>query len=233
VQLDHQFTVNAPVDVVWQALLDPQRVAPCMPGATLASVEGSKFTGSVKVKLGPISLLYKGAGEFVATDEAARQVKIKASGKDSRSGTASADVTVNLSEKDGVTTGAVTTELTITGKPAQFGRGMIGEVGGRILDTFAGNLAKMLGESNGGDTGPPAAAETEAEPRETKNETKDEAKPADQPKASEPLRAVPDQPAAEPIDLMSYAGTPVLKRIVPLVVVVLVLVFLLSRRRRK
>jgi carbon monoxide dehydrogenase subunit G len=213
VQLDHQFTVNAPVDVVWQALLDPQRVAPCMPGATLTSVDGSSFAGSVKVKLGMISLLYKGTGEFVETDEEARQVKIKAAGKDTRSGTAAADVTVKLSEKDGVTTGSVTTELTITGKPAQFGRGMIAEVGGRILDTFAGNLAKQLGET--AEPEPPAAAEKKAEP------------------VAEPLRAVPDPPAAEPIDLVSYAGTPFLKRLVPLVIVVVVLVFLLSRRRRK
>lgn len=212
-QLDHQFTVNAPVDVVWQALLDPERVAPCMPGATLTSVDGSSFAGSVKVKLGPISLLYKGTGEFVETDAAARQVKIKAAGKDTRSGTAAADVTVRLSEKDGVTTGSVVTELTITGKPAQFGRGMIAEVGGRILDTFAGNLAKQLGEPE--EPQPPAAEEKKAEP------------------VAEPLRAVPDPPSAEPIDLMSYAGTPALKRLAPLIVVVVVLVFLLSRRRRK
>jgi carbon monoxide dehydrogenase subunit G len=211
VQLDHQFTVNAPVDVVWQALLDPERVAPCMPGATLTSVDGSSFAGSVKVKLGPISLLYKGTGEFLETDADARQVKIKAAGKDTRSGTAAADVTVRLSEKDGVTTGSVTTELTITGKPAQFGRGMIAEVGGRILDTFAGNLAKQLGEP----AEAPVVEEKKAEP------------------VAEPLRAVPDPPAAEPIDLMSYAGTPVLKRLAPLIIVAVVLVFLLSRRRRK
>jgi carbon monoxide dehydrogenase subunit G len=211
VQLDHQFTVNAPVDVVWQALLDPERVAPCMPGATLTSVDGSSFAGSVKVKLGPISLLYKGTGEFLETDADARQVKIKAAGKDTRSGTAAADVTVRLSEKDGVTTGSVTTELTITGKPAQFGRGMIAEVGGRILDTFAGNLAKKLGEP----AEAPVVEEKKAEP------------------VAELLRAVPDPPAAEPIDLMSYAGTPVLKRLAPLIIVAVVLVFLLSRRRRK
>ncbi|MBP2321232.1 carbon monoxide dehydrogenase subunit G [Kibdelosporangium banguiense] len=212
-QLDHQFTVNAPVDVVWRALLDPERVAPCMPGATLTSVDGSAFAGSVKVKLGPISLLYKGTGEFVESDEAARQVKIKAAGKDTRSGTAAADVTVQLSEKDGVTTGSVTTELTITGKPAQFGRGMIAEVGGRILDTFAGNLAKQLGDSP--EPQQPAAAEKKAAP------------------VVEPLRAVPDPPTAEPIDLVSFAGTPVLKRLAPLIIVVIVVVFLLFRRRGK
>lgn len=160
-QLEHEFTVDAPVDVVWQALLDPERVAPCMPGATLTSVDGSAFAGAVKVKLGPISLQYKGSGEFTETDEGARLVKIKASGKDARgNGTAAADVTVKLSEKDGVTTGAVVTDLSVTGKPAQFGRGMIGEVGGRILDTFASNLAKELGETGQAEeTGDPAPAD--------------------------------------------------------------------------
>ncbi|RSM60169.1 carbon monoxide dehydrogenase [Kibdelosporangium aridum] len=206
-QLEHQFTVDAPVDVVWQALLDPERVAPCMPGATLTSVEGTAFAGSVKVKLGPISLLYKGKGEFTETDEATRTVKIKASGKDARSGTASADVTVLLSEKDGQTTGAVTTELTITGKPAQFGRGMIAEVGGKILDTFAKNLAEVVA--------PPAKA------------------PENEPPVAEPLRVVPDPQEAEAIDLFQYAGSPALKRVLPLVIVALIVLFLLARRRRK
>jgi carbon monoxide dehydrogenase subunit G len=208
VLLEHQFTVNAPVDVVWQALLDPQRVAPCMPGATLTSVDGPAFAGTVKVKLGPISLQYKGTGEFAETDEATRTVKIKASGKDARgNGTATADVTVVLSDKDGVTTGAVSTELSITGRPAQFGRGMIAEVGGRILDTFAGNLAKQLEPEL-----PTAVEEPEV--------------PAEPPEASTASEA-------EPIDLLSYAGSSVAKRFVPLIILGLVLLIFLSRRRRK
>ncbi|ONI78749.1 carbon monoxide dehydrogenase [Actinosynnema sp. ALI-1.44] len=203
-QLEHRFTVDAPVDIVWQALLDPERVAPCMPGATLTSVEGSAFTGSVKVKLGPVSLLYKGKGEFTETDEASRTIKIKASGKDARSGTASAAVTVVLSEKDGQTTGAVTTDLTITGKPAQLGRGMIADVGGKILDTFARTLAELVA--------PPATPATPV---------------------SEPLRAVPPPPETEAIDLLEYAGSPVLKRALPLIAVALVVLFLIARRRRK
>lgn len=144
-QLEHRFTVPAPPDVVWAALTDPERVAPCMPGATLSSVEGNSFTGSVKVKLGPISLLYKGSGEFVETDEAARRVVIKASGKDSRgNGTASATVTVQLTDEGGSTSATASTDMAITGKPAQFGRGMIGEVGGKILDTFANCLSGKL-----------------------------------------------------------------------------------------
>ncbi|MFC5285879.1 SRPBCC family protein [Actinokineospora guangxiensis] len=144
-RLEHEFRVPAPLAEVWAAVLDPQRVAPCMPGATLTGVDGDTFTGTVKVKLGPISLTYKGKGEFVERDEAARRVVIKASGKDSQgNGTASAAVTLTLSEDGGETVGKVDTDLSITGKPAQFGRGLIGEVGGKILDSFAGCLSRKL-----------------------------------------------------------------------------------------
>jgi carbon monoxide dehydrogenase subunit G len=144
-KLEHSFTVPADLDTVWQAVLDPERVAPCMPGATLTEVEGDAFKGSVKVKMGPISLLYKGTGEFLSKDADARTVVIKASGKDARgNGTASATVTVTLTAAGSSTVGSVNTELSITGKPAQFGRGLIAEVGGKILDSFATCLASKL-----------------------------------------------------------------------------------------
>jgi carbon monoxide dehydrogenase subunit G len=146
VRLDHEFTVPASIGEVWQAVIDPERVAPCLPGAALTKVEGDSFTGTVKVKLGPISLLYKGSGEFLEKDEAARKVVIKASGKDARGGgTAAATVTLTLTETDGGTHGAVASDLAVTGRPAQFGRGLISEVSGKILDTFAANLASSLG----------------------------------------------------------------------------------------
>ncbi len=158
-RLDHEFTVPAPIGEVWQAVVDPERVAPCMPGATLTKVEGDKFSGTVKVKLGPISLLYKGNGEFLEKDEAARKVTIKASGKDSRgAGTAAATVTLTLTETDGGTHGTVATDLAITGKPAQFGRGLISEVGGKILDTFAGCLSGKLAPPKEAAVEKPAAA---------------------------------------------------------------------------
>ncbi|ADJ43683.1 carbon monoxide dehydrogenase subunit G [Amycolatopsis mediterranei S699] len=162
-RLDHEFTVPAPIGEVWQAVVDPERVAPCMPGATLTKVEGDKFSGTVKVKLGPISLLYKGNGEFLEKDEAARKVTIKASGKDSRgAGTAAATVTLTLTEADGGTHGSVATDLAITGKPAQFGRGLISEVGGKILDTFAGCLSGKLAPPEGAASAAPAAQRASA-----------------------------------------------------------------------
>ncbi|RSN65041.1 carbon monoxide dehydrogenase [Amycolatopsis sp. WAC 04182] len=194
-RLDHEFTVPAPVDEVWKAVVDPERVAPCMPGATVTEVDGDAFKGTVKVKLGPISLLYKGTGHFVEKDADARKVVIKAAGKDARgAGTASATVTLTLTEKDGVTHGAVATELAVTGKPAQFGRGMISEVGGKILDSFADCLSGKLA--------------TTPEPE----------KPQERPERP-PLQAVKQVTEGEAIDLMEYAGGSVVKRAAPVLVV--------------
>ncbi|MGW3473497.1 SRPBCC family protein [Saccharopolyspora sp. NPDC000995] len=146
-QMQHQFSVPVPVEVAWKALLDPERVAPCMPGATLTKAEGNAFAGSVKVKLGPVTLLYKGTGTFKEVDEAARRVVIDASGKDSRgSGTAAATVAAVLQPEGGTTAVTVDTDLKVTGKPAQLGRGLISEVSGKILNQFAANLAKRLTE---------------------------------------------------------------------------------------
>jgi len=254
VRLDHEFTVPAPIEEVWQAVIDPERVAPCMPGASLTKVEGDSFAGTVKVKLGPISLLYKGTGEFLEKDEAARKVVIKASGKDSRGGgTAAATVTLTLSERDGGTHGAVATELAITGKPAQFGRGLISEVGGKILDTFAGNLAGSLEEGAGSGAAagekpvaavPDAVGEPVGKPVEKpvgKTAEKAGEKPVEKAGEEEKprLRSVPAGGAtgeAEAIDLLDYAGQSVAKRVAPVavgVVLVLALVAVVRRLRRR
>jgi carbon monoxide dehydrogenase subunit G len=188
VQLEHQFTVPAPPEVVWAAVVDPARVAPCMPGATLTEVNGSEFTGSVKVKLGPVSLLYKGSGQFVEIDEQSRRVVIKASGKDSRgNGTASATVTVTLKAEGANTHGTVTTDLAITGKPAQFGRGMISEVGGKVLDTFANALAGQLGVEV------PAKTDEQPKPAPRKRTTRTR-----QSATAAPAEVTPAEPAAKP-----------------------------------
>jgi uncharacterized protein len=144
-ELEHQLSVPAPIDVVWPALLDPERVAPCVPGATLTGVEGESFTGTVKVKVGPIMLLYKGTGTFTEADEQARRAVLKASAKDTRgNGTVNATVTLTLTEEGDHTSGVVATDLSITGKPAQFGRGMIADVGGKIIEQFSACLSEKL-----------------------------------------------------------------------------------------
>ncbi|WP_432828247.1 SRPBCC family protein [Dactylosporangium sp. CA-092794] len=144
-QLENTFTVPVPVDQAWAVLLDIERVAPCMPGATLTSVDGDAFTGTVKVKLGPVSMTFKGSGRFAERDEAGHRVVLSASGADSRGGgTAKATVTAGLVAEGEVTRVNVSTDLDITGKAAQFGRGLIGDVSGRLIGQFADCLAGKL-----------------------------------------------------------------------------------------
>jgi carbon monoxide dehydrogenase subunit G len=230
VRLEHEFSLPAPPDVVWAAVIDPERVAPCMPGATLTAVDGAEFSGGVKVKLGPVSLLYKGSGQFLETDEQARKVVIKASGKDSRgNGTAAATVTVTLTPEGTGTKGTVVTDLTVTGKPAQFGRGMIVEVSGKILDAFASSLATKL------DT--PAETATKPEPVTEAAPTNGNGVLAD---ADAPPPLVQPKPVArqvnissetDAINVMDYAGSSVAKRLIP-VVLGLLAVFVVVRRLR-
>jgi uncharacterized protein len=248
-KLEHSFTVPAELDTVWEAVLDPERVAPCMPGATLAEVDGDSFKGSVKVKMGPISLLYKGSGEFLTKDAASRTVVIKASGKDSRgNGTASATVTVTLTESGSSTEGSVVTDLSITGKPAQFGRGLISEVGGKILDSFSTCLASKLAPA---EEEPPrlslveepapaepavAVSTMSAEHAEAVRTGKEAGRAAAEhaPAPSKPKLAAAPEPENEPIDLLSYAGPSVLKRAAPLMALAAAaLTFIALRRRRR
>lgn len=243
-ELDHSFRVPADLDTVWRAVLDPERVAPCMPGATLTEVSGSAFSGTVKVKLGPISLLYKGSGELLETDEQARRVVIKASGKDSRgNGTATATVTVTLRADGEATAGSVHTDLSITGKPAQFGRGMISEVGGKILDAFATCLATRLGpaeesapeppSANGGSAATPSApragSATRAEPE---RRTLSVVEPVIERAATNGTAKPSVEPESEPIDLLSFAGPPVFKRAAPVLAVLLAVLAIVVLRRR-
>jgi carbon monoxide dehydrogenase subunit G len=135
--LTHRFSVPAGVAEAWDAFNDLEGLAPCFPGATITSVEGDEFSGSVKIKLGPISLMYNGSGRYVERNDADRRVVIEARGKDKRgNGTAAATVTASFAESDGQTDVEVLTDLVITGKPAQFGRGVISDVSDKLLDQF-------------------------------------------------------------------------------------------------
>ncbi len=160
--LTHDFTVPASVDETWQALNDIESVAGCFPGATITSADGDSFEGTCKVKLGPIALVYKGSGTFAEKDETARRLTIEAKGKDRRgNGTASADVTASLAEADGSGTRVtVVTDLTVTGKPAQFGRGMMQDVSDKLLGQFVDCLSDKLSgqqQAPAGDTAAGAA----------------------------------------------------------------------------
>jgi carbon monoxide dehydrogenase subunit G len=149
VQLENSFTVPVSVDEAWRVLLDIERIAPCMPGAALDSVDGDDFTGRVKVKLGPINLTYQGKASFIEKDEAAHRAVIDARGKDQRgNGTAAATVTADLQAEGPITRVNVLTDLNITGRPAQFGRGVMTDVGNKLLGQFADKLAAQLGEGD-------------------------------------------------------------------------------------
>ena len=148
-QLENSFTVPVPIDEAWRVLLDIERIAPCMPGAALDTVDGDEFTGRVKVKLGPINLTYQGKASFIEKDEAAHKAVIDARGKDQRgNGTAAAVVTAKLAAEGAITRVDVLTDLNITGRPAQFGRGVMTDVGNKLLGQFADKLAAQLGEGD-------------------------------------------------------------------------------------
>ena len=173
-ELEHSFTIPVPPEQAWQVLLDVEQVAPCMPGATVDAVDGDEIKGRIKVKVGPVSLTYAGTAHFTERDEQARSVTLEASGKETRgSGTAAATVRSTLQgEGDGQTRVVVHTTMSVTGRPAQFGRGVMTEVGGRIIEKFATNLAAQLAGGSlpeaslatGNGAGPGAAAPGPAAP---------------------------------------------------------------------
>lgn len=146
-ELNNEFRVAVPATKVWEVLTDVERVAPCLPGATLLSVDGDQFTGAVKVKVGPITVSYQGEAAFQEKDAEAQRVVLKAKGKETRgNGTAAAVVTAQL--KDDGTAGtlvSVSTDLAISGKAAQFGRGVLADVAGSLIGQFADSLEAELG----------------------------------------------------------------------------------------
>ena len=158
IELDHSFTVPVPPDQAWDVLLDVETIAPCMPGATVDDVDGDVVNGRIKVKVGPVSLTYKGTAKFTERNPETRVVVVDAAGKETRgSGTASATVRASLTPDASGSGTEVTmhTTMNVTGRPAQFGRGVMVEVGGKLVEQFAANLAKLIaGETgSGGDAG--------------------------------------------------------------------------------
>jgi carbon monoxide dehydrogenase subunit G len=202
--LQNSFVVPADIETAWKTLLDVEAVAPCMPGATLTSFDGDNFTADVKVKLGPVTMNFAGAGSFAKKDEATHTAVIQASGKEAKgAGTASAVITATLvSEGPESTRADITTDLTVTGKAAQFGRGVMADVSKKLIGQFADNLSSVIMVRKGAANAAAAA----------------------------PEGAEPPPPVAAPVmnnealDLGNAALVPVLKRAVPVVIGVVVVV---------
>ena len=152
-ELAHEFTVNTPIDRAWAVLTDVERIAPCMPGAELTEVDGDTYHGLVKVKVGPITAQYKGTASFVEKDGAAHRAVLKAAGRDARGqGNASATVTAVMTEQGDGTRVAITTNMTVSGRVAQFGRGVMADVTAKLLQQFVDNLeADVLGPAGSGE----------------------------------------------------------------------------------
>lgn len=208
-ELVNEFRVPVPAATAWEVLTDVQRVAPCIPGAQLQAVDGDDFTGVVKVKVGPITVSYQGEATFTEKDEAAQRVVIKANAKETRgSGNASALVTAQLKEEGDATGVVITTDLTISGKAAQFGRGVLSDVAGNLIAQFAQRLeADVLGS----------------------------AAPRSAPSAEAQTAAPAAQMADDSVDLFKVVALPIAKRYAPVAAGVaagLAVGFLLGRRRR-
>jgi carbon monoxide dehydrogenase subunit G len=213
-EIKDSFRVSTPIEDTWKVLLDIERIAPLLPGAELQEVEGDEYRGVVKVKVGPISAQYKGAAKLAEVDEANRRIVIDASGRDTRGqGNAKATIVVAMAEDNGGTLVDVATDLSITGKVAQFGRGVLADVSSKLMKQFVENLERdVLSGSNGSAA---ESASAEAPTREV----------------DEGLRRIESAPA-EPVDLLDVAGAPMAKRVVPVIVGVVVL-FVLWRLLRR
>jgi carbon monoxide dehydrogenase subunit G len=226
--ITNDFTVNRPIDEAWAVLCDVERIAPCLPGAQLQEIEGETFRGVVKIKLGAVNANFKGEAKFVERDDTAHRAVLSASGRDTGGrGNASADVTAEAVALSPTSTRCtVTAELHITGKVAQFGRGIMGDVSKKLMDQFSANLNTMLDEQV---VSAPAAESNESGTHDTpapSSTSADDTGPNERPT----VRRI-EGPAAEPIDVAGLAGPAVLKRVAPVALAVLVLLLLFRRRR--
>jgi uncharacterized protein len=234
-QLEHEFTVPVPVDRAWEVLLDVETIAPCMPGASVDTVDGDSFTGKVKVKVGPITVAYAGKASFLEKDATAHRAVVEAKGRETRgSGTAAATVTARMTDEGDSTRVNVLTDLAITGKPAQFGRGVMNDVGNKLIGQFADCLATTITE------GGAATAEGEAPAAKAEAPAGGEARAASDggsgPEGNTRREgAQQDRPTPEAIDLFDVAGGSLAKRLAPVaaLVVLIVIIWAVVHRRRR
>jgi carbon monoxide dehydrogenase subunit G len=232
-EMDHSFTVPVPPDRAWDVLLDVEKIAPCMPGATVDEFDGEVVTGRIKVKVGPVSLTYRGTAKFTERDPDARVIVLEASGKETRgAGTASATVRATLEPESGGegTTASMHTTMNVTGRPAQFGRGVMIEVGSKLVEQFAQNLRQLIAEDGAAGGNAAATAEADASAGQAAAEAEATGTPQDGPGSTQPSPVVPAAattatPTAQPpaasadsINLVKLVGPSLLKRVIPVAV---------------
>ena len=244
-EMDHSFTVPVPPDRAWDVLLDVQRIAPCMPGASVEDFDGEVVTGRIKVKVGPVSLTYRGTAKFTERDPEAKVIVLEASGKETRgAGTASATVRAMLEPESGgeATKASMHTTMNVTGRPAQFGRGVMVEVGSKLVEQFAQNLRQLIADDAGPGEGNLAATGDEASAGQA-TATPEAGPGSTQPSAAMPAAEAAPTASAQPapagedsLNLVKLVGPAILKRVIPVVIAVgglAVLARLLFRRRDK
>ena len=240
-KMENEFTVEAPVEQAWETLLDLERITPCLPGAALEEESGDEYKGTMTIRLGPVTQKYNGTVSFEETDEESHRAVLKADGKDARGqGTASATITSTLTEEDGGTKVHVETDMQLTGRAAQFGRGVQQEVATKLINQFAECLEKeIMGENTREEPDQPAEPEEETEETVSANGSGTGESDAQEGAAEEeeqPKRRVIQQDHdVEPLDLGEASRDAVIKRTVPLAVglSVLIVIFWLRRRRKK
>lgn len=235
--LTNDFRVGISVPEAWKVLTDVERIAPLLPGAQLQEVEGDEYRGVVKVKVGPITAQYKGAAKFVERDEAGGKVVLSASGRDTRGqGNASATITATMRPDGDGTKVTVVTDLTVTGKVAQFGRGVLAEVSAKLLGQFVDALEADLAAS-GRQSPPQTDGDGQPEPgplsaAAAATGLSEAAAVAGAATAGSGPRRI-DGPEAQPVDLLAVAGGSTLKRLLPVAGVAIVVLFLAARRRAR
>ncbi|HUZ42875.1 MAG TPA: SRPBCC family protein [Acidimicrobiales bacterium] len=222
-ELTNEFRVSVPVEQAWAVLTDLERIAPCMPGAELQEVEGDEYRGIVKIKVGPITAQYKGKASFEELDASSHRAVLRAEGRDTRGqGNASATVKAELTQEGDGTAVRITTDLAVTGKVAQFGRGVLADVSAKLLAQFVARLeADVLTGTPPADAPPAATAPAAPAP---------EAAIVSDAPAPGP-RLIHSAPA-EPVDLLEAAAGSVTKRLVPVGLGLMVLLILWRVLRR-
>jgi carbon monoxide dehydrogenase subunit G len=213
--LVHEFTVPVPVDDAWRILTDVERIAPCLPGAQLQEIEGDTYRGIVKVKVGPIQAQFKGQASFVEQDHVAHRVVLKGEGRDTTGkGNAAALITAELTSLTASSTSVkVLTDLSITGKVAQFGRGAMADISDKLLAQFVENLNTLIGEQQ--------ASPEPAAPAPAAATTEEDEAPQ--------IRKI-DAPEAEALDLLSVSSGAIVKRAIPVVIAIAAVVIWLVVR---